>query len=48
MDAEAKEKFMNFKDAVKWYKYVPTGKNDISQPDPDYVIITTNAMEAQR
>lgn len=44
-DEEAKSRFINFKDATEWYRYVPAPKSLKSlEADPDYVIITTNAI----
>ncbi|MEW6602500.1 MAG: C25 family peptidase propeptide domain-containing protein, partial [Nitrospirota bacterium] len=44
-DEEAKSRFINFKAATEWYRYVPAPKSLKSlEADPDYVIITTNAI----
>lgn len=42
MDDVAKKRFINFKEAKKWYRYVPAPKSKEYLDDPDYVIITTN------
>jgi hypothetical protein len=45
-DEEAKSRFINFDSAQEWYGYVPapTPPKNL-EPDPDYVIITTNAIQ---
>jgi hypothetical protein len=44
-DDEARERFINFKEAQEWYRHVPARKDDSGAvADPDYVIITTNAI----
>jgi hypothetical protein len=46
-DEEAKSRFINFKSAQEWYRYVPAlNPSKILEPDPDYVIITTNAIQS--
>lgn len=44
MDDVAKKRFINFKKAQEWYRYVPAPKSQDFLVDPDYVIITTNAI----
>jgi Mg-chelatase subunit ChlD len=46
MDDEARKRFINFKQAVEWYRYVPPSQSEKSPKDPDYVIITTNAIQS--
>jgi len=48
MDDVAKKRFFNFKEAQEWYRYVPVrgGKPGETVVDPDYVIITTNDIQA--
>jgi hypothetical protein len=45
-DEEARSRFMNFKSAQEWYRYLPPlNPPNLSEADPDYVIITTNAIQ---
>lgn len=44
MDEEAKKRFVNFKEAQEWYRYVPKPRSGAAVEDPDYVIVTTNAI----
>lgn len=49
MDNEAKKRFINFEKARGWYRYVPCPQSEKTgsekkRADPDYVIITTNAI----
>jgi hypothetical protein len=44
MDEEAKRRFVNFKEAQEWYRYVPKPRSGADVEDPDYTIITTNAI----
>ncbi|MBV6506419.1 MAG: hypothetical protein ILNGONEN_01996 [Syntrophorhabdaceae bacterium] len=46
MDAEARQRFINLKEAQEWYRYVPgtPSPKPRDDQDPDYVIITTNAI----
>ena len=46
MDKDASKRFVNYKDAVGWYRHVPPTKAAKVPVDPDYVIITTNAIRA--
>ncbi len=46
MDKEAAKRFINIKDAVEWYRYVPPETKEPDVEDPDYVIITTNDIVA--
>ena len=45
MDERARERFLNFEEARQWYQYVPEGAPPEVE-DPDYAIITTNAIVA--
>jgi hypothetical protein len=42
MDNEARQRFINFDDAQKWYRFEPGSQKRKNDDDPDYVIITTN------
>jgi hypothetical protein len=44
MDDEAKRRFINYKDALEWYHYIPLPQSGKEPEDPDYVIITTNTI----
>jgi len=45
-DEEAKSRFINFESAQEWYRYVPAlNPPKMLEPDPDYVIITTKAIQ---
>ena len=44
MDEEAEKRFINYKEAVQWYRYVPAPRPGPVPEDPDYVIITTNTI----
>jgi hypothetical protein len=44
MDKVAIKRFLNSKEALEWYRYVPPLKEVKGPLDPDYVIITTNAI----
>lgn len=44
MDDEAEKRFINFREALEWYRYVPASQSGDVLDDPDYVIITTNAI----
>lgn len=44
MDKDAKKRFLNFKEAQQWYRYVPKPRTGATLEDPDYVIVTTNAI----
>ncbi|MBU1420641.1 MAG: hypothetical protein KKD01_00470 [Proteobacteria bacterium] len=44
MDEEARKRFVNFKEAQEWYRYVPQPGSDATVADPDYIILTTNAI----
>ena len=47
MDDVAKKRFFNFQEAQEWYRYIPVPNSKAKEipVDPDYVIITTNAIE---
>lgn len=44
MDEFASRRFLNFKQAQEWYRYVPGPDPGTAVEDPDYVIITTNTI----
>lgn len=44
MDEEAKKRFINFHTAQEWYRYVPKPRSGATVEDPDYAIVTTNAI----
>lgn len=44
MDEEAGKRFINFKEAQEWYNYVPPEQAGATVADPDYIILTTNAI----
>lgn len=44
MDKEARQKFINIKDAYEWYRFLPVPHAREEKDDSDYVIITTNAI----
>lgn len=46
MDNKARKRFFNFNEAQKWYRYIPGSQLFKGGEDPDYVIITTNAIVA--
>lgn len=45
MDERASERFLNFEEAQEWYQFVPAAAPPEIE-DPDYAIITTNAIVA--
>jgi len=56
MDSEAQERFVNFEEAIGWYRYTPPSQKNESSSSPiqvqapppsanHYVIITTNAIK---
>jgi len=45
MDKQVEKRFINYKEALQWYRYVPAPRLDEVVEDPDYVIITTNDIQ---